>query len=58
MFAAQFKDVTLKAGSYFGERALLTGDVRAATVTACQDVSLLALNREDFQKVALAWSSL
>ena len=50
-FCAQFDDVVLGSGDYFGEQALITGDVRAATVTAAEDVSLLALDRENFQRV-------
>uniref|UniRef100_A0A7S3DG88 cGMP-dependent protein kinase n=1 Tax=Palpitomonas bilix TaxID=652834 RepID=A0A7S3DG88_9EUKA len=38
----------LKAGSFFGERALLTDDVRAASVVAKGAVSLLSLDRQGF----------
>ena len=44
-------DVTLSAGEYFGERALLTGDTRAANVFALSDCTLVALAREDFDLV-------
>lgn len=37
-------------GDVFGERALLTGDTRAATVTARTDAKLLELSRDDFNK--------
>jgi len=47
----QFKDLVLKDGEYFGERALLTDQLRAANVTAKSDVTLLALDREAFVRV-------
>ena len=43
--------LTLGAGDFFGERALLTGDVRSATVIAFGAVSLLCLKREDFERI-------
>ena len=42
------KLVELRAGQYFGELALLEDAPRAATVTAVDHVTLLALSREDF----------
>ncbi len=39
---------TLEAGSFFGETALLTADVRTATVTAEMDGELLKLDRATF----------
>ena len=42
-------DVFLGASAFFGERALLTGDVRAASVVADTRVQLLALPRADFE---------
>jgi cGMP-dependent protein kinase len=45
---AQFSDHTLTVGAYFGERALLTGEPRAATITAQTPVLLMALDREAF----------
>ena len=41
----------LEAGDYFGEMALLTGDVRSATVTADEDLKLLKLKKEDFEQL-------
>jgi cGMP-dependent protein kinase len=39
----------LKAGDYFGERALITDEPRAATVTAVTDVRCLFLDRAGFK---------
>lgn len=48
----QFQDHTLGPGTYFGERALLTGEPRAATITAqSKKVLLMALDREAFQSL-------
>ena len=44
----QFSNHTLTAGDYFGERALLTGEPRAATITAQTAVKVMALDRESF----------
>ena len=41
----------LEAGEYFGEKALLEGAPRAANVTAESEVVVMALDREDFEKV-------
>jgi len=50
--AGQFKDQVLGPGDYFGERALLTGEARAANVTAQnQPTVVLSLHREDFDKL-------
>lgn len=46
---SQFIDQILGAGDWFGERALLTGDTRAANVTAVSDCTLLAISRENFE---------
>jgi protein kinase A len=40
----------LKAGDYFGERALVTGDPRSANVTATSTCVCLCLSRETFQQ--------
>lgn len=39
---------TLKSGQFFGERALLTEDVRQATCIAAEDIKCLFLMRQDF----------
>jgi putative ABC transport system ATP-binding protein len=40
---------TLKEGEFFGERALLTGEPRNATVVARAEVEAYTLNKDDFQ---------
>ena len=40
-----------QAGSYFGERALLTNDVRAASIIATSAVKCLSLERETFKRL-------
>jgi CRP-like cAMP-binding protein len=40
--------ITIGPGLYFGERALLTGEPRAANITALTNVVLMALDRESF----------
>ena len=45
-----FPPVTLEAGNYFGEVALLTGDPRNATVTAATPVEVLTLAARHFQQ--------
>jgi len=45
-------DMALKAGDYFGELALLSGEPRAATVKAVSDtVKLLVLDRKSFSRL-------
>ncbi|MBI4616133.1 MAG: cyclic nucleotide-binding domain-containing protein [Planctomycetes bacterium] len=41
----------LMAGSYFGERSLLTGEPRAATVVAKSDMVLYRLGKPDFDDI-------
>jgi cAMP-dependent protein kinase regulator len=38
-------------GSYFGELALINNDVRAASVRALADCSLLVMSRPDFEQL-------
>ena len=42
----KFDDIDITSGAYFGERALLTGEPRAANVTATSDCTCLALSRD------------
>jgi protein kinase A len=44
-----FDDLILGPGQYFGERALLTGEPRAANVTALDDVTTMAMDRTTFE---------
>ena len=39
---------TIGPGGHFGELGLIAGGVRSATVTACGEVAMLAIGREDF----------
>jgi cAMP-dependent protein kinase regulator len=43
--------LTLLAGQYFGELALINNKPRARTVTARENTELLALERADFQNI-------
>lgn len=47
----RYDDVFLCSGDYFGERALLTAETRAASVTAMEDTTCLSLSREEFTKL-------
>eukprot|EP00814_Leptocylindrus_danicus_P010183 CAMPEP_0116016618 /NCGR_PEP_ID=MMETSP0321-20121206/7583_1 /TAXON_ID=163516 /ORGANISM="Leptocylindrus danicus var. danicus, Strain B650" /LENGTH=743 /DNA_ID=CAMNT_0003486701 /DNA_START=176 /DNA_END=2407 /DNA_ORIENTATION=- len=49
--SVKFDDHELAAGEFFGERALLTGDRRAANITAVDDCTLLCLSRADFEEI-------
>jgi small-conductance mechanosensitive channel/CRP-like cAMP-binding protein len=44
----------LKAGDYFGEMSLLTGQPRTANVTALDECVLLEISAIDFRQIALA----
>lgn len=46
---ASFDDEVHNAGYWFGERALMTGNPRAATVTAMTEVEVFACDRETFE---------
>jgi len=48
---SSFVDQEYTVGMWFGERALLTGEPRAADITAVGEVSCLCLSRETFEKV-------
>jgi NTE family protein len=41
----------LKRGDFFGDRSLLTGEPRSATVRAALDVELFVLGRNDFEQL-------
>ena len=45
---------TVRAGEYFGEMALLTGEARSATVIAKTDVECYRLDRASFQELLAA----
>lgn len=45
-----FEDLVLGPGNWFGERALLTGEPRAANVTALTPVTTLAMDRTSFEE--------
>lgn len=42
-------DMILKSGEWFGERALMTGEPRAANITAMTDVVAFACDRDTFE---------
>jgi cAMP-dependent protein kinase regulator len=44
-------DLILRAGEYFGERALMLDEPRAGNVVALEDVTLLALDRTNFENL-------
>ena len=46
---ASYDDQILKAGDWFGERALMTGEPRAANVTAMVETHAFAVDRETFE---------
>lgn len=47
----KFDDVTLRPGGYFGERALITSEPRAANVVGQTDGSCFVIDRQTFEKV-------
>jgi small-conductance mechanosensitive channel len=47
----EIRAVEMRAGQYFGEMALLTGEPRSATVTAITDAELLSLRKEDLRVI-------
>lgn len=47
---SQFQDQLLGPGDWFGERALLTGEPRAANATAMNNVTTMAMDRETFEE--------
>jgi cAMP-dependent protein kinase regulator len=49
--STKFADITLKAGDYFGERALATNEPRAANVTATTTGTAFSIDRTTFEKV-------
>ena len=44
---------TLRAGAFFGEMSLLTGDARSATVSAVTDCELIEISADAFRRVVL-----
>ena len=49
---SHYEDLTLsKEGDYFGERALLTGEPRAATITAVSDALCFTIDKQTFENV-------
>eukprot|EP00816_Leptocylindrus_hargravesii_P004137 CAMPEP_0196805352 /NCGR_PEP_ID=MMETSP1362-20130617/5125_1 /TAXON_ID=163516 /ORGANISM="Leptocylindrus danicus, Strain CCMP1856" /LENGTH=795 /DNA_ID=CAMNT_0042178231 /DNA_START=318 /DNA_END=2705 /DNA_ORIENTATION=- len=48
---SQYVDQHLGPGDWFGERALLTGEPRAANVTAMTPCTTLCLSRDTFEKI-------
>lgn len=46
---ASYADQILKTGDWFGERALMTGEPRAANVTAMTETHAFAVDRETFE---------
>lgn len=49
--SSKYEDVTLKAGEYFGERALVTGEPRMANIIAITKGLAFRINRETFETV-------
>ena len=49
---------TLSVGDYFGERSLMTGAPRVATVTAFEETRVLEVGKEPFKQILLAQPAL
>lgn len=49
-FGGNFEDVLLKAGSHFGERALLTGEPRSGTAKTMEACQLMMIDRQLFEQ--------
>jgi protein kinase A len=47
----KYEDQLLKAGQFFGERALITGEKRAANATAVGKCTLLCISKETFESI-------
>merc|ERR1712216_1107920 len=47
----KYDDSDYGPGDYFGERAIVTSEPRAATITAVEETNALALSRDVFIKV-------
>jgi len=47
---SQYVDCVYSVGDWFGEKALISGDTRAANVTAITDCTALCLSRDTFEK--------
>lgn len=47
----KFEDRLLKAGQFFGERALITGERRAANATAIGKCTLLCISKDTFESI-------
>jgi len=56
--STKFEDITLKAGDYFGERALATNEPRAANVTALTKGTAFSIDRSTFERVLGKFSRL
>jgi cAMP-dependent protein kinase regulator len=48
---SKFEDTTLSEGDYFGERALITSEPRAANVVAATKGIAMSIDKETFEKV-------
>ena len=46
-----YKDITFKAGDFFGDAGIVSGNPLKATVTASGDVTMLVMSRETFVRV-------